>query len=296
MTHSTISSSHYAKGANTDFVKKSDCPPLSQIKAPGDIFQKSKGTPAFFNHFQTLYTDFRKLLGSGTDSHPNGNNEQNNFKEAGQEILKLTRKMFLYYKVQLHLEEKDDYIHEILAFLKVMIEVVYSYPREDFIKLRLSDVFVYLDQNSATANKDFYIHQDCSFIIRAFRSNEDIVRKLQDLLKNSLIKATDEVLKQWQIFEHNSNLDVSPETVSKRSRASSVSSPIYSCLKKNNSVTNIAPIALKGMRKRIISTDLLTDDGSDRRGRKKSDSRVYFGNVSYNQVSNSNNKSPKRRS
>lgn len=294
MTHSTISSSHYAKGAN-DYIKKSDCPPLSQIKAPGDIFQKSKGTPAFFNHFQTLYTEFRKLLANGNELHPNS--EQNSFKEAGKEILKLSRKMFLYYKVELYLEEKDDYIHEILAFLKVMIEVVYSYPREDFIKLRLTNLYVYLDQNSATSNKDFYIHQDCSFIIRAFRSNEDIVRKLQELLKNSLIKTTDEVLKQWQIFEHNSNLDVNPESVSKRSRASSVSSPIYSCLKKNNSVQNIAPIALKGMRKRIISTDLLTDDGSDRRSRKKSDSRVYFGNVTSHQVAAVNtNKSPKRRS
>jgi len=291
MTHSTSTSSA-GKGLQ-DFVKKSDCPPLSQIKAPGDIFQKSKGNPAFFHHFQSLYAEFRKLLANGNE-HLNPTGEHHSFLEAGKEILKLARKMFLYYKVQLYLEEKDDYIHEVLAFLKIMLEVVYSYPREDFIKLRLTNLYIYLDQGSATSNKDFYIHQDCSFIIRAFRSNEDIVRKLQDLLKNSLIKTTDEILKQWQIFEHNSNLDVQPESVSKRSRASSVSSPIYSCLKKNNSVQNIAPIALKGMRKRIISTDLLTDDGSDRRGRKKSDSRVYFGNVSYNQTYN--NKSQKRRS
>ncbi len=158
------------------------CVPLSQVQSPGRILHLNKGKPAFYSRFIEVYDDFKAslVLEKGDKSRIT--------KEECQDLLDSIQKMLLYYKVELHLFPIEEKYAELLEFLKVMVETIFTLSRDLFLKSDLRHLYVFVKQKQTMSNQIFLANQKNSFIVEKCTSNEQITQKVQDLVKCCVMK------------------------------------------------------------------------------------------------------------
>jgi len=258
---------------NFSSITKPQCVPLSQIQSPGRILQANKGGPGFYGHFQTLYEKFQttRTEVGGRQSSSNGSF----LLEETKDLLKIIKTMFQYYQIELFVEEKGP-LFDLLDFLKIIIDTIYSYPRDFFFKLDLKNIYVYVDELDVDQQKFSSIYKSNSFIMSSFKSKEETVQKVQDLVKSCLSRATNDLMSKWQMFNMSSII------LSARDQKSilQTSPRPSSILKSKNS---LVPSSTDETFKHLMSqnsTDSHFEERIPFKFKKKIESpRVLFGNI-----------------
>jgi len=161
------------------------CVPLSQVQSPGRILHLNKGKPAFYSRFIEIYDDWKASFALDKGDNNKGKSLT---KEECQDLLDSIHKMFLYYKVELHLFAIEHHYAQVLDFLKVMIETIFTLSRDLFLKSDLHHIYVFVKQKQTLSNPIFLANQKNSFIMEKYNSNDQLITKLQDLVKGCVIK------------------------------------------------------------------------------------------------------------
>jgi len=262
--------------------KEPHCVPLTQVQSPGRLLQLNKGKPAFYSQFVELFDGLKEkvALEKGEESP-----QECSSQEEWQDLLNIMHKMFLYYKVELHLPSNlGNLCVQVLDFSKVVIETIYSVSRELFLKSDLRHLYVFLDLKQTYSNPVFLQNQKNSLIMDQYNSNEQVVRKVQELIKNQMTKKTGPSSEESRLVEKAFSGRFSDTF---RSYQESFR---QSCFKnKTNATTTLASVMTPPARINPLKTfmtnqssEVSLDDGLQFKLRRKLESpRVIFGGISY---------------
>lgn len=264
--------------------KEPHCVPLTQVQSPGRLLQVNKGRPAFYSQFVELFDELKeKVALEKGEASPQF--QDCSSQEEWQDLLNIMHKMFLYYKVELHLpSDIGKFYVQVLDFSRTVIETIYSVSRELFLKSDLHHLYLFLDLKQTYSNPTFLRNQKNSFIMDQYSSNEQVVRKVQELIKNSIAKKNGSFSEESRLVEKAFSGRFSDTF---RSYQESFR---QSCFKnKTNATTTLAsvmtpPARINPMKTFMTnqSSEVSLDDGLQFKLKRKLESpRVVFGGISF---------------
>jgi len=238
-----------------------------QSKMPGHVLQNNKGKPSFFSFFQKLYEDLEKKIFLNSDFPLN--NSHSPFVKEIEELFEVSKKMFLYYSIDVNLTQKCSHDVQTYSVFLILLGIIYSFPRDFFVKLQLGTVYFYMN-NIEALKKVPGVREENILIISNLKSEEDIAKKLHQLIKTSLSKSPSllgdfEALGQKQNQKERNSDDLKSQD--------NLKFPLQSCLRSSRRRDSVSSIGSQGIRdspRRVSFEGLLPEERTGEKKKRKS--------------------------